>query len=166
LKRFLSRVGAGEDQSAEIMSRFIDQGDIIIEYAHPGSELFEYMRDVMEVRTKDLRELIPTSLVPEQPPEKFLETVASAVRRFVNSFCKRLRGAKLVAHMAEEVYGLYSCSHPVTGSFYLVIDDNEDTLQGVTDIRLYATKNREKAMEEYKKLLNEIRGGKLWLEEE
>jgi len=161
----LDQVEVGEDVAAKIMSSFVDQGGVVIEYGHPGTEMYRYMRDVAESRAEDLRKIIPASLVPAKSPEKFLETVAGAVRKFVRNFCKRVKGGEIRPHMYEERYGVYSCNHPSTGSFYLVIDDNEDTLQGVTDIRLYATRNREEAMEEYEKLLEEMEGGEPWFRE-
>jgi len=149
-------------KAVEIMSRLVGKDGIVVKVSEPD---LPYSEVEMEYLAERLRKYIPISVIPEISPKGFLEEVAGGIREFVRRFCKRLKGDTLKAYMYEEKYGIYSCHHPVTGSFFMVLDDVQDLRYGSSEVRLYTTESYAEAEGEYKKLLEEMEGGVEWLGE-
>ena len=148
-------------KAVKVMSRLVDKDSIVIKVSEPDNPV---PRDELEYIARELREYIPEDIIPRTSLKRFLEEVATAVRTFVRRYCNRIKGETGTGRMYEEEYGIYSCYHPETGHFYMVLDDSRDWYYNVSDIRFYTTRNRREAEEEYKKLLEEMEGGEIWLE--
>jgi len=150
------------EKAVKVMSRLVDKDGFVIKVSEPD---LPFPKVELEYLAEKLREHIPVSVIPEISPKGFLEEVVDAIRTFVSRFCRQLKGNTLRGYMYEEKYGIYSCYHPATGNFYMVLDDERDWSYNSSEIRFYTTRSYPEAEREYKKLLEEMKGGKEWLEE-
>jgi hypothetical protein len=150
-----------EKRAVEVMSRLVDKGGFVIKVSEPD---LPFMEVELEYLAEELRRHIPTDVIPEISPKLFLNEVADAVRDFVDKFCKRLKGSVMRGWRYREEHGVYSCYHPSTGSFYMVLNDVWDGNYNASEIRFYTTRDLAEAEKEYRKLLEEMEGGEPWLE--
>jgi len=145
---------------AEVVSRILDRGGVFIRVSRPGS--VSYIKEEQETYFEKLRADIPESVIPETSPEGFLREVISSVSSFLAKFCEPLKTERSRGVDYQETAGIYQCSHPKTGRFFAVVDRSDDRLNGYTSLRFLPVKSRLQAEREFRKLVEEMKGGEEW----
>jgi hypothetical protein len=133
-----------EREYLEIVKKLIP-GSYSTSTGHPGAEesFTEFVRDVTQ-RVPELRRL------EDWEAE---EMVLSAIDWIRRNICSEVYGWEFVPERDYyEGSWLYTCNHPATGKFYLVIHERMEGASGFGYFGFMLTNNYREALEEYSRI--------------
>jgi len=144
------------EESKKIVLALVDKGGFVIKVSEPDLPFYieemEYLADILRKHVW---------WILDDPPQ-YLKIIVEAIRTFKWRCCVKLKGGEIKAFDYLEDWGLYHCPGENT---YMVISDAVDWRYYADSLKVFLTRDKSKAEEEYKKLAEEIEGGAPWLEE-
>jgi len=87
------------------------------------------------------------------------ETVQDAVEWAIKNICDVVKTAEKSYPPDYDAFaGVYSCVHPRTGQFYITVNEEEDASSGFGFFGFEITKDKKKALEDYRSIVSEWKG--------
>jgi hypothetical protein len=134
-----------EREYLEIVKKLIP-GSYSTSTGHPGAEeaFTKFVEDVTQ-RVPELRRLEDWEVE---------ERVLSAIDWVRSNICSEVYGWEFVPKGVDyyNASWLYTCNHPATGKFYLVIHEEGDGASGFNYFGFMLTNNYREALEEYSRI--------------